>query len=335
MLSSVRSAFTPKKGVLSRTATNIAEASFFRKKEGAAEASFFRKPRNNAAQAASEALVSMSTELSPAEEAKLTNKNRVSQFAWCESLLDSIADNRALPVADADTSASGTPLFLVLGACPNMFAGMQAVLYSLMSSPAGRQELDFWWIKPMKATPDALETATLTRTTRGANKNDPGRSRPLYQQFADLFASGSGGGLPTVGGSWEFSWADAGHGPRATLTHKLSGTVVYPLLIWQERWSSMLARSKFIEGKLVYQREPATRVYYARQYLYADGRLTLHAAEQRVPGERALPPDALKRLATMVASPEAGTAAATGHQVCEMFSGASEPSSAGPLRASG
>ena len=59
-----------------------------------------------------------------------------------------------------------------------------------------------------------------------------------------------------------------------------------------------MARSKFIEGKVVYQREPAVRVYHARQYMYADGRLTLHAAEQRVPGERPLPPDALKRLAT-------------------------------------
>ena len=302
----------------------------------------------------------MSTELSTAEEAKLFNKNRVSHYGWCSNLLESIAANSALEVADADTSARGTPLFVVAGACPSYpFASMQAVMYSLMrspprpgtSSPPPPPLLDFWWIKPTKADPLALEPATLTRTTKGQYKNDPGRSRPLYAQFADLFvaassgagaggsrsasggsggsssssgegdgrgaatpaakAASSGGGsgsssgaLPGAATEWQFGWAEVGGSTRATLTSLSSGIIVYLTFVWQERWSSILARSRYMEGKVVYQKDPTTAAYHARQYLVSDGKLTLHPAEQRVPGDKALCPDTLKRLFPMAASAE-------------------------------
>ena len=70
-------------------------------------------------------------------------------------LLESITSNAVPPVEDLASQVSGTPLFVVAGACPNSFCGMQAVLYSLMlRTPAS--EIDFWWIKPTKADPALL-----------------------------------------------------------------------------------------------------------------------------------------------------------------------------------
>ena len=40
-------------------------------------------------------------------------------------------------------------------------------------------------------------------------------------------------------------------------------------LIWQEDWTSNpFARSKFIKGKIAYQRDPRARDYYCRPYHY-------------------------------------------------------------------
>ena len=62
----------------------------------------------------------------------------------------------------------------------------QAVMYCKMHGDKGAP-IDFWWIKPKAAQRDVLELATLNRHHKGAHKNDPGRSRPLYAQFADVF----------------------------------------------------------------------------------------------------------------------------------------------------
>ena len=53
---------------------------------------------------------------------------------------------------------------------------------------AAPEAMDFWWVKPRKAEPASLEESTIDRHHAGPHKNDPGRSRALYAQFADLFA---------------------------------------------------------------------------------------------------------------------------------------------------
>ena len=48
--------------------------------------------------------------------------------------------------------------------------------------------------------------------------------------------------------------------------------------VWQEAWtSSPFARSRFIRGKLVYQRDPSASTFFARPYEYRDGLLTVPA----------------------------------------------------------
>ena len=127
---------------------------------------------------------------SAAEHAKATNKNLVNAYAWTSELLESIVANKPPQVTDLATGRTGSPIFAVYGACPNSLCGMQAVMYVKMEGAKGPQ-MDFWWIKPKPGRRDVLESATLNRNAKGPNKNDPGRSRPLYAGFATLFESAS------------------------------------------------------------------------------------------------------------------------------------------------
>ena len=46
-------------------------------------------------------------------------------YRWLEALLSMIALNTAPSVADLNSGAKGTPMFVMAGACPSTFAGMQ------------------------------------------------------------------------------------------------------------------------------------------------------------------------------------------------------------------
>lgn len=60
------------------------------------------------------------------------------------------------------------------------------MLYSLPT--AGPLLLvDFWWVKPRASDKAVIESETLNLQSKPPHKNDPGRSRALYAQFADLF----------------------------------------------------------------------------------------------------------------------------------------------------
>ena len=61
--------------------------------------------------------------------------NRPSQYTWLQPLLAAIAANPP-HVADTATGAAGAPLFVVAGACPSVFAGMQ-VVYSRVRPARG------------------------------------------------------------------------------------------------------------------------------------------------------------------------------------------------------
>ncbi|EOD07509.1 hypothetical protein EMIHUDRAFT_438567 [Emiliania huxleyi CCMP1516] len=228
------------------------------------------------------------------------NKNRVCEYGWLTPLLSSLVASQAAGVTDLASGTPGATLFVVCGGCPNSFCGMQAVLYTHMrSSPP---ELDFWWIKPKKEDGSTLERATLDRHSKGEHKNDPGRSRALYAQFADLFAVGGGAEAAARasragGGKLRFEVVGAsGPAPRALIVDVESRAHYYIYLIWQEDWTSNpFARSKYIKGKLVYQRDPTVPEYFARPYAYRDGVLSVppHAELEEAVAEP-MPTDAIQ-----------------------------------------
>jgi len=225
--------------------------------------------------------------------AKLPNKNRPSDYAWLARLLRSIMTNSATSVTDLSCNTRLCPLFVVAGACPNSFCGMQAVMYASVSG-SPQVDLDFWWVKPEAANPNALEQHTLNRHSKGPHKNDPGRSRALYVQFADLFTAADGGA--TVGGGMlKFGVMHVGVSPRAYIEQLATGERYYIYLIWQETWTSNpFARSKFILGKIVYQRDPRAKKLYARPYSYKDGVLTVPVNGPEEVVSSVLPSDRIK-----------------------------------------
>ena len=143
------------------------------------------------------------------------NKNPVHAYNWAHTLLEGISANGAPLVRDLHSGRAGRPIFVVMGACPNAFCGMQAVMYARMDGEG--DAVDFWWIKPQAGGREELETATLDRHVKGAHKNDPGRSRQLYGQFAALFDGSTAGGMgqlrfgiEEVGGDVREHWRTGG-----------------------------------------------------------------------------------------------------------------------------
>ena len=189
---------------------------------------------------------------------RAANRNRPSHYQWIAGLLQQIAANSAPLVSDMQTDENGVPLFIVAGACPSMFASMQAVMYVSMLGAAA-PALDFWWIKPHHAAPNELEPQTLSKQHAGPHKNDPGRSRAVYAPIASLITSGA------INGGVRFGLAEAAGRTRAFVEDARGGRR-YLCLVWQEDWSNPLARNKFIAGKLVYQKEPGATEYYACEY---------------------------------------------------------------------
>ena len=212
-------------------------------------------------------------------------------------MLEGITGNTIEKVEDTESHATGTPLFVVAGACPNSFCGMQAVMYSQMDGAVST--VDFWWIKPMKTDARALERQTLSRRGEGAHKNDPGRSKAVYAKFANLFLQHAT--EPCNG--MRFCRGEVAGCARAYIEEVNSGARLYIYLIWQEEWTTNpLARKPFIRGKVVYQLDPSTRAYFAKRYEYSNARLSLSGEGERLPAA-IVPPDSLKRMAAEAESP--------------------------------
>lgn len=224
-----------------------------------------------------------------------TNSNRVSQYGWLTELLAMITDSAASGVAkDLDSKQSATPLFVVAGFCPNSFAGMQAVVYNQLS-----RGIDFWWAKPQEENPQRLERATLDLHNSGRHKNVAGKSRAVYAPLAEKFLGVADQGDFAFGveGGRAFVEDLKGHAAK-------SGRRMLLYLVWQENWSSLFARRKFIEGKICYQwseadgSKPKAR-FFARQYRIEDGQLDIadEACEEEVVS--LLPPDKLQEMYEM------------------------------------
>ena len=232
--------------------------------------------------------------VAPAVLAQQPNKNLPSEYAWLRELLQQISDNDAPRVIDLTTGEDAHPLFVVAGACPSSLAPMQAVMYVTAIRPALQQSVDFWWIKPAQGASTQLEEQTLHRHARGRHKNDPGRSRMVYAPLAALFERG---GL-SEDGTLSFGIERVGEQPaRAYIQCMRTASRYYICLIWQEDWTANpFARSKYIQGKLIYQSALCVGgALYARPFRIDNGLLVVPPGDesrQWVPS--VLPPDGIK-----------------------------------------
>ena len=152
------------------------------------------------------------------------------------------------------------------------------VLYVAMDGAFSHlPRVDFWWIKPDKKAPTQLQRETLNRHAKGYFKNDPGRSRVVYAPFAALFS----GGRDITAGLLRFRVVHgAGSTARAVMECVETGAEYFLALVWQEDWSSPLARSKHLQGQLVYQHSIDDRQFYARPFSIVDDKLSVPAGEQ-------------------------------------------------------
>lgn len=221
------------------------------------------------------------------------NSNRVSQYSWLEELL------RVIVVGDTAGAAGSTsrPLFVVAGACPSRTANkMQAVLYS---KPHADAALDFWWVKPRAKDALQLESATLEKHTQGPHKNAMGMAGgAVYSPLADKFSAATS--------AEEDHWDVDSSSGRAFIEERAEDgrrRRLFIFFVWQEAWSGVMSRRKWMEGKLCYQvQELGTNGcslqerFYARQYKVLDDRVLLATArdEEEVPS--LLPPDSFQEL---------------------------------------
>lgn len=225
------------------------------------------------------------------------NSNEPSQYAWLQATLRSVASNQAssLGCKDAETSKAFTPLFFVIGSCPNYFCGMQVIAYFISSNGDG--EVDFWWVKPVKGSDSQVEHATLCRQAKGPHKNDPGRSKQFYKPLADMFSQGH---VAKDGRVFSIQAPPGETCPRAFIEED-SVTAgkrdrLWLHLVWQEAWTTNpWASSKYIKGKIVYQRNPKEIEFFSREYCIKDGVFTFSNWEDD-PFDTILPNQSIKEL---------------------------------------
>eukprot|EP00928_Gymnodinium_smaydae_P093636 TRINITY_DN7792_c0_g6_i1.p1 TRINITY_DN7792_c0_g6~~TRINITY_DN7792_c0_g6_i1.p1 ORF type:complete len:493 (+),score=105.25 TRINITY_DN7792_c0_g6_i1:122-1600(+) len=227
------------------------------------------------------------------------NANVPTDYDWLEEAFSALSSNQAATLAckNLETGELCTPMFFVIGGCPNSFCGMQAVMFCADK----RGDVDFWWVKPSKSDPSKLERETLNRHSSGKHKNDPGRSKPFFQPLADLFAKNA-----LVSSEWRFGIEHAGTDgkvPRAYIDwvdpsseSDVKGQRCYLQCLWQEDWTSNpFSRSKYVKGKLVYHKQGKSEKLYMRQYEIRDGVAYIQPFEEG-PTSATLPPASVKTL---------------------------------------
>jgi len=217
-----------------------------------------------------------------AREKPSGNGNVPADYVWLEDALKRMqrCEGSSLKSVDCQTGEKFTPIFFTIGACPNVLCGKQAIMYS--ASEAGR--IDFWWVKPSRDSAAVLEDQTLNLHTRGKHKNSPGRSKQFYQPFADAIREGH------IIRGWRFGLtrvpceAGAASVPRAFIAREGKagdGSVFYLHFLWMEDWTSNpLASSKYLKGKLVYQKQPRDSQLFSRQCEMRDNTLFLADFEE-------------------------------------------------------
>lgn len=241
--------------------------------------------------------------LPPAPRTMVSSKNinKISHFRWLHDLLVKITRGLSYgTVRDLDKQQAGTPLFVVAGACPNNFCGMQAVLFSQVAA-----NVDFWWIKPQATDRNSLEQMTLDLHSTGPLKNTAGRSRAVYAPLADKFSRQAQGQQDLV-----FGVDDAGRAYIEESDASFQRIRMQLYLVWQESWSSLLARKTFIEGKIFYQRCELTAAglwssnevrFFSRQYRIESSDLVLAPWQDEEEIPTLLPPDNVQDMYAMTA----------------------------------
>jgi hypothetical protein len=194
---------------------------------------------------------------------------------------------------DGGQLKSPRPLFVIAGACPNSLCrGMQAMLFS---ERADGGVVDFWWIKPRKDDPTRLEKQTLDLHRSGPMKNDAVRSRNIFGPLAEKFNAAK------TDGDFGFGVDSSGRAyiEETSSTGRVTRLLIY--FVWQETWSSMWSTSKFMRGKISYQKSrpeapaPGTRsIFFARPYEIRDGQLSIAPPSQEEVVPSLFPPDSLQ-----------------------------------------
>lgn len=230
------------------------------------------------------------------------NPNMPEDYSWLDGELKCVAENCAdtLGCKDTSTGEACTPLFFVMGACPSTFTSMQALMFVVSAG----QQVRFWWVKPRggEASAGEVERETLNCNVDGPHKNDPGQSKAVYQPLADCFQ------MSTCHGCWRFGIESpredtAREARRAYIEQVVEGTLdgsterLYVQAVWQEDWTANpFAWSKYIKGKLVYQKDPAKSAFHFREYMIVDGKVSIAAEETESPFVSLTRDDAVKRL---------------------------------------
>lgn len=221
--------------------------------------------------------------------AKVTNPNRPAEYGWLVEAFEAICGNTANRLgAKTEDQVPATPLFVVAGACPTRAlvgsTPMQAVMYFQCA-----EAIRFWWVKP---DPDQghskLGKVFLTAQTNGEHKNLAGKSASkAYQPLVKFFEEGSCGEL-------QFRVEEVDGCLRACII--VGSQQLWLYCVWQEEWSRMLAKTKFIKGSLAYQRNPHEQQFYMRCYDITDEKLTIEpqSGEKGPFGPEVLPSDVIK-----------------------------------------
>lgn len=180
--------------------------------------------------------------------------------------------------------------------------------------------VDFWWIKPKAAAQPEQGILALDRHDRGPCKNDPGKSRQVYAPFAALF--GASNTTNATDGELRFGLEEDDTSPGGVRAYVLPAAGLghmpgkageasarercYLVMVWQEAWTgNPFARSKFIKGKLLYQRGSSSRdgkdgrgggggaPFFACPFGITDGVVSVNF-DAEIAVETALPHDAFK-----------------------------------------
>lgn len=219
------------------------------------------------------------------------NANLVTQYAWLEELFDMIVAGRASAVGrDTVRNEAATPLLVVAGTCPNSVSGMQAICFFLLESGI----VDFWWVKPRRDDPHRLERSTLDRHSSGPFKNEPGsRIRQVYDVLAERIAGKRNAGDFTFGIGEDRAYVE-----DLALRPPHEKTML-PFLMWQESWSSSMARHKFIAGKLCYHKPSDLDSFYSRQWQMSAGNISIAPRDEEEFVPSLLPPETFQRMYNM------------------------------------
>jgi len=191
----------------------------------------------------------------PSKKITSTNPNKVADYLWTQDVVTAIGLN-------TDTCGS-FPLFFVIGSCPNSLIKMQAIMFAYRGN-----KVDYWWIKPSKNDAEQIERATLTYNTSGPWKNDPGKSKSVYDPVMQLFQQE----LRHENISFHIIHDVR---PRACIYVHGENDIIkerlFTYVIWQEDWTvNPFSRSKFLKGKVVFKRAPTDCIFFAREFLLKD-----------------------------------------------------------------